>query len=246
MQVKPNINQSNLDNSGNESEFEHYSVFKAKMDFDDLLARIKHAELVVSLTNVFMACVFGLANLIVTIVFLSLGKNPTVEMTLQMLNGDFDELSQEIKDHVTTGIVVVNIVSALKPIGLIVWAFASYPAVTSRKVGSIITMRSSFMAIISVWIIINIVQVYLAAQFISKVNEFTDQFAYFLEWYLGISLVSLLVTVSALCYYCFTLTTYKNVMIKFHSFLNGYRQTPRSRNLKKYRPPQDAIFEEAS
>lgn len=35
-------------------------------------------------------------------------------------------------------------------------------------------------------------------------------------------------------------------MISFHAFLNTYRQTPRSRNLKKYLPPNEIIYEEHS
>ena len=42
------------------------------------------------------------------------------------------------------------------------------------------------------------------------------------------------------------LVSYTNSMKKFHLFLNTYRQTPRSRNIKKYLPPQDPIFEEYS
>ena len=40
--------------------------------------------------------------------------------------------------------------------------------------------------------------------------------------------------------------SYNNSMKKFHLFLNTYRQTPRSRNLRKYLPPQEPIYEEQS
>jgi hypothetical protein len=32
----------------------------------------------------------------------------------------------------------------------------------------------------------------------------------------------------------------------FHDFLNNYNQTPRSKNLRKYKPQQDVVFEELS
>lgn len=35
-------------------------------------------------------------------------------------------------------------------------------------------------------------------------------------------------------------------MIAFHTFLNNYRQTPRSRFIRKYKPQQDPIYEEIS
>jgi hypothetical protein len=42
------------------------------------------------------------------------------------------------------------------------------------------------------------------------------------------------------------LVSYNNSMKSFHLFLNTYRQTPRSRNLRKYLPPRDPIYEEHS
>jgi hypothetical protein len=35
-------------------------------------------------------------------------------------------------------------------------------------------------------------------------------------------------------------------MISFHVFLNNYRQTPRSRFIRKYKPAEEPIFEEIS
>lgn len=42
------------------------------------------------------------------------------------------------------------------------------------------------------------------------------------------------------------LVSFNRGMIEFHKFINSYRQTPRSRNLKKYQPTFEPIFEDLS
>ena len=46
--------------------------------------------------------------------------------------------------------------------------------------------------------------------------------------------------------YVYKLNCYNNSMIGFHTFLNNYRQTPRSRFIRKYKPAQEPIYEENS
>lgn len=46
-------------------------------------------------------------------------------------------------------------------------------------------------------------------------------------------------------YWC-RLRKHNESMIAFHIFLACYRHTPKSKNITKYLPPQDAIYEEAS
>ena len=46
--------------------------------------------------------------------------------------------------------------------------------------------------------------------------------------------------------YVYKLNCYNNSMIAFHTFLNNYRQTPRSRFIRKYKPAQEPIYEENS
>ena len=46
--------------------------------------------------------------------------------------------------------------------------------------------------------------------------------------------------------YYFLIRRYNNQMKEFHYFLASYRQTPRSRFIKKYQPNQEPIYEENS
>jgi hypothetical protein len=46
--------------------------------------------------------------------------------------------------------------------------------------------------------------------------------------------------------YVVRLTIFNRSLIAFHDFLNNYRQTPRSRMMRKYKPQQDVVFEELS
>jgi len=44
--------------------------------------------------------------------------------------------------------------------------------------------------------------------------------------------------------YIYHLLRYINSMIKFHSFLNNYRLTPKSRFIRKYKPSMEPLYEE--
>ena len=46
--------------------------------------------------------------------------------------------------------------------------------------------------------------------------------------------------------YLYRLKYHTEAMVAFHIFLASYRHTPKSKNITKYLPPQDAIYEEAS
>ena len=68
----------------------------------------------------------------------------------------------------------------------------------------------------------------------------------YLTFFLPVSIVMLLISLTFMgCYYS-ALSSHIKAMIEFHIFLNNYRQTPRSRNLKKYNPIQEPIYEEQS
>ena len=80
-----------------------------------------------------------------------------------------------------------------------------------------------------------------------KVEIGGDEVVNKITWtYLAFSITFLaLAEVGCMLYY-FKLNEHNNIMMEFHTFLNTYRQTPRSRNIKKYKPPQEAIYEELS
>ena len=93
---------------------------------------------------------------------------------------------------------------------------------------------------------------------IRSINEIVDQandswfdafhydkhkvITYFLAIRLGVHLLVMMSWVM----YMVTLNKFNKAMIAFHTFLNNYRQTPRSRFIRKYKPGLEPLYEELS
>lgn len=100
-----------------------------------------------------------------------------------------------------------------------------------------------------VWFICFFLQVYYSAQSLSLHSEdnSTDIQSDKLYMVFGaITFIFFMIYTGLSILFIFKLSSYNRGMIDFHKFINSYRQTPRSRNLKKYKPPQEPIYEEIS
>lgn len=78
-----------------------------------------------NLLNKFIALTFGVVGLVVNIVFLGLQRNLEIELSVMALGATLQELEQEIQKEVVAGVFAVDIISSLKPIGILIWAFVS-------------------------------------------------------------------------------------------------------------------------
>ena len=108
-----------------------------------------------NLLNKFIALTFGVVGLVVNIVFLGLMKNLEIELS-SILIGTSD-LESKIDNEMKAGILAVDTISTLKPIGILIWAFVSQLYVKSQKVSSILTLKSSYLALMGVWTLLVIV-----------------------------------------------------------------------------------------
>lgn len=197
-------------------------------------AQIQHSEVVVRLLNHFIALTFGLISIIVNIVFFALEMNFHIELSLT-LGKDDSELEALIRQKQKVGLMVVNSIATLKPIGLLIWAYISQLQVKEKKVTTVVLLKRSFAVVMTIFATIVILRASVSIAFISMIKDKPqEQYNSFLKVFIVLNVMFLVVTMGVLAMYFFALNRFGKAMVDFHTFLNSYRQTPRSRNLKKY------------
>lgn len=87
------------------------------------------------------------------------------------LGATLQELEQEIQKEVVAGVFAVDIISSLKPIGILIWAFVSQLYVKGQKVSSVLTLKSSYLALMAVWTLLVLIQIGLSLEFVYQVKE---------------------------------------------------------------------------
>lgn len=147
-----------------------------------------------------------------------------------------------------------------KSILFIAWFFYSSHFCKQRKVTEIKRLTKWFMPLIFIYIVFVAVEVFFGTLFIKRVlnqqdvaKEITDKKETIANMDQKINTVlaviySIYVVAIIILTVIFTkiMNRYSQSMIDFHAFLTNYRQTPRSRFIRKYQPQQEPIFEENS
>lgn len=105
--------------------------------------------------------------------------------------------------------------------------------IKQRKVTTIFKLKKWCYLMYAVWIICFILQVVYSSKSLGAILPEGDNNNVYLVF--GATIIIILLFFSALSLMLLLkLVGFNRGMIEFHKFINSYRQTPRSRNLKKY------------
>jgi len=149
----------------------------------------------------------------------------------------------------------------VKAFSLIVWYFLSNYFIKQRKVTTVMKVMKWYYAEVVIWLACYAAQTFYACRYLWIMlryqvqspdsdplteEERTEDWNGFMTIFGALVILLFLVFAGLSALFLFKLSSYNQGMIDFHKFINSYRQTPRSRNLKKYKPPQEPIYEEMS
>lgn len=150
----------------------------------------------------------------------------------------------------------------VKAFSLIVWYFLSNYFIKQRKVTTVIKLMRWYYAELVIWLACYAAQTFYSCRYLIimlkhqeappagqspyTAEEEDEDWTAFMTIFGALVFLLFLVFTGLSALFLFKLSSYNQGMIDFHKFINSYRQTPRSRNLKKYKPPQEPIYEEMS
>lgn len=203
-----------------------YTVYKAKLTYDDLLERVDYTASSTNWSSFFMGLIVGVVNLVLVLVFFD-DNNFMVELALLCQGHKY-----KLEAAASGEFVLVNIFQGFNALLFVLWGFASAYYLKRKKVSTVLMMRAAFIILSIVFLIIFFITGGLTTSNFnlngkSPVNNY-------LRAYLPICVAILLIELVFMLRYYSALSSHIESMIDFHIFLNNYRQTPRSRNLKKY------------
>ena len=213
--------------------------------------------------NVFILVLLGIIELVVYIISMSLAPAPPllVAITLNMhpYYGEYSTSNASDGPKQLKSIRLdSNIFAIVKSFSIIVWYFLSNYFIKRRKVTTVCKVMKWFYLELAVYFAFYAGQVFYSYQYMHDLEDHqavakelsTEQrkedWSTSLTFFSGLVVIILLVFMILCALLLYKLRKYNNGMIEFHKFINTYRQTPRSRNLKKYKPPQEPIYEEIS
>lgn len=132
--------------------------------------------------------------------------------------------------------ILINIVHSLNAILLIVWGIASRINIAKGKASVLIMMKCSFIIVICIYLVVWLIATALVLTMLNRQCDLNEDltFIVYLKAYLPVCGGFLVLSAGSMAVYMYNLSKHLHAVISFHIFLNNYRQTPRSRNLKKY------------
>lgn len=210
---------------------------------------------------------FGIIEIVVYIVAFILSRMPVlVAIPLHMRAYNIEYAANDVEDAKQQQLKISAldsfIFAVVKAFSLIVWYFLSNYFIKQRKVTTVYKIMKWFYLELLIWIACYVAQVFYSARYLYILLEYQEykdpkrqtpteeqkdeDWNAFMTIFGALVIMLFLVFAGLTTLFLFKLSSYNQGMIEFHKFINSYRQTPRSRNLKKYKPPQEPIYEEIS
>ena len=154
----------------------------------------------------------------------------------------------------------VELFNIIRAFHFIFWFFYSNSYIRQRKVTQMNKLIKWFGPLLGLYLCCIVIELYFGLTFVSAVVHYPDvvvlityhgetvsdfKQSVFTYIFVNYSMVILFILICSLVYMkC--MMEYKKSMVEFHSFLTNYRQTPRSRFLRKYQPQLEPLYEENS
>lgn len=239
-------------------------MYKSKLEFDRLKRAIKNRETVASLIDVLLLVLFGIIEIVIYIIAFILSRMPVlVALPLHMRAYNYEYTPEGVtttpeSNQLKNAALDSFVFAVVKAFSLIVWYFLSNYFIKQRKVTTVMKIMKWYYAEVFVWLACYAAQTFYACRYLwimlkHQVTtrplteaEKTEDWNGFMTIFGALVILLFLVFAGLSALFLFKLSSYNQGMIDFHKFINSYRQTPRSRNLKKYKPPQEPIYEEMS
>ena len=145
--------------------------------------------------------------------------------------------------------IIIELFNLLRGIGFIVWYFYCNHLVKQRKVTMMEKLKKIFYPMIGFYFTLFLIEVIVAIIEIQNMkfeDASGDHHSAVTTWCIVLYIVYTCFLLSITYFYLKYINVYTESMKKFHLFLTTYRQTPRSRFIRKYQPGLEPLYEENS
>lgn len=146
----------------------------------------------------------------------------------------------------------------LKACLYIAFGFFSLHYIEQRKVTEMLNLLKFFWICLGFYVILIITELILTFSYVGELvdmipttNNTTDETKQeqknnLITYFVGLRFIALIAYAGFVVVYFRTMSKYNQAMLDFHQFLSSYRQTPRSRFIRKYNPGLMPVYEEIS
>lgn len=243
-----------------DQDISQISIFKSKRDFNELVTIIDQRFNRTMLSLWIVLFIFGLLDFVICILYMISSNTPifiNIAFDVQEVKLDITHWEEEKVMGKAISVQFLNLARAFLMSGWYVLLFFLF---RQKKVSVIDRVQFIFFFILALYLLILVGEIFIGISIVDQVLDFStivgqldalsiDRVKFEKKLIVAISvgyfIYLLFFLMGNLIFFCFIIK-FNSSMKSFHYFLATYRQTPRSRFIRKYKPALDPLYEENS